>query len=233
MKNVGLNNVNISNTGENTGGVTGVLVGGVVENCFVTGTVQGGHRTGGIVGRIAGNAILRNSYTNCIVTGNGYTGGITGAVFDTAAITRCYSMGTVTQTSTSLAGLIPDSGGITGYMNNSPTVNNCVALITLMRSYYNGNNRVGRILGYRNASTGTHVNNYARSDMEVYHSMVVLIGSIVSDKDQKEGESINSTEWESQLWWSGTVGFDFSNVWEWDNAASLPRLRGFAAGQHN
>ncbi len=66
IKNLGLKNVNISGE-EMTAGMVGEMTsGGLIENCFVTGVVDGHLLVGGIVGFITDGEI-RNSYSHVIV----------------------------------------------------------------------------------------------------------------------------------------------------------------------
>ncbi len=90
--------------GFNTGGLVGNNVDGTVNRCIATGNVTGGLGVGGLVGRNEGK--LNQCYANSIVTGSGnVAGGLAGYNF--ANLTQCYATGNVTGNS--------HVGGLVGY----------------------------------------------------------------------------------------------------------------------
>ncbi|GAA0432669.1 hypothetical protein GCM10008983_06600 [Lentibacillus halophilus] len=120
IKNVGLLNVIVSNTGSHTGALIGRLY-GTVDKCYSKGTVDGADNTGGLIGSAYGG-ITNDSYSHANVTGNKYVGGFIGhggAGYSNAELYRCYSMGTVSGTS--------DVGAFIGYYDGT----------TMKNAYYN------------------------------------------------------------------------------------------------
>ena len=104
IKNVILENVNVTRTGQNTGALIGQNNGGYVDNCYASGNISGASWTGGLIGYNIGGIVTSctsnvniNKATNC-------TGGFIG--HDTNGILEhCISTGTVNGTS-SVGGLI-------------------------------------------------------------------------------------------------------------------------------
>ena len=83
IKNLSLYNLNIEYGGSNCdfiGGICGYFGNGTIENCYVTGKIQG-HFTeaiGGISGRII-NSMVKNCNSNISISCFGYAGGICGS----------------------------------------------------------------------------------------------------------------------------------------------------------
>ncbi len=65
---------------------------GIIEECFVDGTVTGGRMTGGLCGCNMG--VIRYSYAGATVSGE-VAGGLTGAVLERATVADCQGQGTV------------------------------------------------------------------------------------------------------------------------------------------
>ena len=61
------------------GGLVGGLQGGVVDNCFARGAVNGNNRVGGLVGEMTSSATVINSFsTGAVIPGAGQSGGMVG-----------------------------------------------------------------------------------------------------------------------------------------------------------
>ena len=133
-------NLNINTpTLENTG-LVGFLNGGTIKNLGIeSGTIVGGNRTGGLVGRTMYATIL-NCYSKANVEGINDTGGIVG-MFNNSTMANCYVWGNISGEVT--------VGGLVGSANRSidfetPTIiDNCYS-----RANVNGRQYVGTIVGY-------------------------------------------------------------------------------------
>ena len=92
VKNLGLENVNITCVG-NSGGLTGSVMGSSISNCYVTGNIAtaDGQAAGGLVAA-AMSCNISNSYTDCDVSGYVYVGGMVG-MGQGVSISGCYSLG--------------------------------------------------------------------------------------------------------------------------------------------
>jgi hypothetical protein len=136
LKNIRLDNVNISGL-KSVGGLIGINMDcAYIENCSVTGEVNtiGDNNVGGIAGKNENYAIIRNCYTNVVVTGtDSNVGGLVGLNDDFAEIIDCYSLGSVTGNER--------VGGFAGRNRNDALINNSysVGLVTgTSDEYING-----------------------------------------------------------------------------------------------
>lgn len=142
IRNLGLVNVDIISTSA-AGGFGGYLglrqptaawATGVIENCYVTGKIDGQVAAGGIVGNIGKPSsdnqtvsVVKNCYSTADVkvtnAGEGRAGGIVGIVWDKGQIEKCYATGTIVSYSGSGRS---GAGGIAGYSDSD--LKGCVAL---------------------------------------------------------------------------------------------------------
>jgi hypothetical protein len=90
IKNLGLENVNVSGARE-VGGLVGFNLTGSITNCYSSGNVSGGS-CGGLVGTNRGG--IYKSYSNGTVSGGSQIGGLVGTNYD-GSMSLCYSTGTV------------------------------------------------------------------------------------------------------------------------------------------
>jgi len=147
----------------------GVLVGivgenSVVENCYVTGTVNAtGIYVGGLAGHVNGSGLVMQSYSSANVTSTGaeFTGGLVGLLYGT--VKNCYADGTVTG-KTRVGGLI----GCT--MNSTAVVESSYASATVA-----GNSMVGGLIGRCDDAKIT--NCYANSTVSGSSQVGTLIGN--------------------------------------------------------
>jgi len=140
ISNVHLKDINITG-GSGTGSIAGYVKPGKIENCSVTGFLNGTENVGGMVGNNDGSIIL-NSWTDIDVysTGN-YVGGIFGVVYAGGiTINNTYAIGDVTGAVNYVGGLGGDDG--TGSVSNSYAIGK----VTTSGTY------VGGLLG-RNGGT--------------------------------------------------------------------------------
>jgi len=162
IKNIGVENCNI--TGRIAiGGITGHTWGGsVIENCFVTGvllsTTYDSH-IGGLVGHNHINDVIKNSYTTCNVTGTNNVGGLVGKTnYGANLIQNCYATGEIKGTY--------NVGGLIGLSISAVTIQNSVGANASVTST---NDTSARRLG---AYSGTFQNNYAYEGMIVNNALV-------------------------------------------------------------
>ena len=159
VRNLALKNVNINTTNDYVGGIAG-LNRGLIENCYVTGTISGGGTVGGIAGSNYGGTI-QNCYTTCSVKGTGgYIGGIAGSSSSGGKIYGGYA-------TREISGL-NYVGGITG---SGVDVSRCVALnISVTATFASGS--AGRVAGFN--ESGTFNFNYARGSMTLKLGTTVI-----------------------------------------------------------
>ncbi|MFY9084081.1 beta strand repeat-containing protein [Aliarcobacter cryaerophilus] len=117
IKNIGLENVNITGNSE-VGGLVGYNQTSTISNSYATGTVSGVLSVGGLVGSNENSTIL-NSYATGTVSGNWYVGGLLGSN-ENSTILNSYATGTV-------SGTVNYVGGLVGINNYHSTISNSYA----------------------------------------------------------------------------------------------------------
>ena len=115
VRNLGVTNVNL--TGQNQMGGLAGKNDGLIDNSFATGVVDGGERTGGLVGHNEGEGTITNSYSGVeVISDDGMIGGLVGDNSN-AEIKKSYSFGVVDEadTGSTVGGLTgrEDGGGAT------------------------------------------------------------------------------------------------------------------------
>jgi hypothetical protein len=130
--NLGVTGVTISGLDTACGGLIGVVINGVVENCFSTGVVKGRSEVGGLVGTQFKAAVVRGSLSRAMVSGN-LAGGLVGYSSGSGRITSCYCEGMVSG-SYQVGGLVGMLGGV--------SVVSCYS-----QSSVHGDSRVGGLIG--------------------------------------------------------------------------------------
>ena len=165
VKNLGLRDVSIIVTGDRVGGIVGVIVGGIVQNCNVTGSVQGQERIGGIAGsnENAPNnnfGLIENCHSAAdvrVITGTiRRIGGIVG--FNGSTVRNCYFTGTVNSTGNSGSTNANLVGGIVGAADGSRVVN-CYAVGSVSVTYTTNpgtGHAVGGIVGGTSSGAVTY-----------------------------------------------------------------------------
>lgn len=119
IENVRLTEVDIRSTGNQVGGLVGTLVTGTVRKSSVSGTVQGGHAVGGLVGfMVDTNQPLTGLYSDATVSGQHHVGGLIG-VLSYATLNHAYSLATVTANLAEVG----QAGGIVGSFLQSLDLN--------------------------------------------------------------------------------------------------------------
>lgn len=205
-------------------GVSGTIVGssyvggiagrnsGTIENCYFTGIIIAiGNYIGCITGYNEIGGTVQNSYNAGAVSGAKYAGGIVG--YNTAKVENCYNTSTVSSFTPSAI------GGITGY--NAGSVENSVSLSAEVKNSSTASCYSGRVVG---VNSGILSNNYAHNGI-AENNNVAAAENMVS---RKNGADINTVQWGSLLWWTGTAGWD-DTIWDFSDvgASSYPQLRVF------
>jgi hypothetical protein len=139
VRNLALTGVNIINPTSGgsiitTGGIAGSLS-GLIENCSVAGTVEGGMNTGGLVGLAENPSTIQNSFSTANVSGSGGTGGIVGTMNGT--VKNCYATGRIEPN-----GAGSNIGGLIGNLENNSTLENSYSTGTV-----SGGTSIGGLVG--------------------------------------------------------------------------------------
>jgi hypothetical protein len=157
IKNVGLENVKISSTGYDVGGLIGHND-GTVSNCYSTGSVNGQDFVGGLVGGNGGTVgTVSNCYSTGSVNGQDFVGGLVG--FNGGTVSNCYSTGSVNG-----RGVV---GGLIGW--NSGKVSNCYSTGSV-----NGRGVVGGLIGVNHETVS---NSYSTGSVNGQDFVGGLIGT--------------------------------------------------------
>ena len=197
VKNLGLENVNITGTNTSSyayvGGIVGYFGNGTITNTYVTGKITGTSYVGGIVGYVSySNGIITNSYVSTTVTGGSYIGGLVGR--NTGKITNAYATGAVSGTSC--------IGGLIG--ENTGTITNSYAIGPVSGTSY-----IGGLIGN---NRGTVTNSYWAVNTT---KQAISAGG--------EGKFFSSMLKENTY-----KNWDFNTVWEIEENATLPHLKGMS-----
>ncbi len=160
IKNLGVENVNLSTGGSYAGGLVGYQNYGTIANCYSTGSVASSC-AGGLVGKQWGGTI-----TNCYSTGSitfsssldssySYAGGLVGyqeSGIITGTITNCCSTGSVTSSSSSTSSY-SYVGGLAGKQSSS-TITNCYSTGSVTSSSFHS--YAGGLVGDQYSGTITN-----------------------------------------------------------------------------
>ena len=142
-------------------GLFGNVWGATIQNCNVTGEIEGNNFVGGIVGSTGKNTKILNCSFQGDVKGNECVGGIAG--WGVGKIKNCYALADVTAASAGAGGIAGKAygvtiencyysgrvsasrfaGGIAGYVSGAKTIRNCVSLAESV----SGSDYVNRIAG--------------------------------------------------------------------------------------
>jgi hypothetical protein len=142
VKDIGVVDVNISNSGRYVGGLVGINGGGVTA-CYSTGAVSGTSYVGGLVGSNEDAGGLTQCYGTGLVMGLSEVGGLVGSN-EQGVLTECYNAGVVIGAE--------DVGGLVGRNDGGPATH-CYSTGTVIGtgSYY-----VGGLVGRNDGGPVTH-----------------------------------------------------------------------------
>ena len=170
IKNLTFVNANVTNTNS----FTGILVGygGTYQNIMTSTSceVNGGDVTGGIAGKLAGNAY--NCVNYATVQGKEQVGGLFSSYDSSTSITACANYGKVTASSQWV-------GGLVGYFN-SGTIQDCANYGDVK-----GTNRVGGMAGF--VSSGKIQNVFSYGNVSATNSTQYIGMAFGSDSGTTEG----------------------------------------------
>ena len=202
IRNLGLHQVDVTGGDENTGGLVGN--GTVIQNCFVSGRVEGVSSVGGVAGNSGGET--SNCVSTAEVTSSGYqTGGVVGSI-SRGKVVRCVATGSV-------KGISINIGGVAGLLRNNTSLEDSFALNRTV----SGTASVGRVAGEQNTSA-TMSGNWAWMGMTGVWQNV--------GADNTDGASAGYENLTAPETWSN---FSAENGWSYTEGG-LPVLAGFPDG---
>ncbi len=160
IEGVNLNNVDIAGN-EQTGALTGLIEYGTIDDCFVSGSVDGEVNSGGLAGDVRYRVVTHNCGADVTVSGEYNVGGFAGRLYhnndndnEKPLITNSYATGNATASSRNVGGFV---GWNVGLISQSYASGNASCLHTT-------NGRVGGFAGavaYYGGSTGKIDNCYS------------------------------------------------------------------------
>ena len=182
---------------------------GTIEECFVTGSVSGGHRTGGIAAE--NFSLIQNCYFTGKATGRCETGGIAAWNDKTGTVKNCYVSADIT-TQSNNCGIIGGYGYVGTVYQGNVVFSGSTLTTTNDRNY-------ARICGRNNGENTTFLNNLSCED-------VTINGAMVSDgaADNKQGLDKTAQELTQEETYTG-IGWDFDSVWTMDETLGRPALQ--------
>ena len=214
-----------------------------MDCCWATGTVSGNQQIGGLVGlygvptfgsvqATSDISTIENCYFSGTTSGGYSSGGLVGQM--ASQITNCYADGTLTTRSSAMG----RNGGIVGavniieYVSTPNTISGTVALQTSISGTSPEYGRVwGATFSYSSPSEYSQVSSLSAAT--AYANAAMLInGNTVSGGTSmnKNGADVSASTYHTQAFWQNTLGWDFQNVWYWDDTENLPKLRVFLHG---
>jgi len=191
IKNLGVELAAAGITGRNCmGGLIGEQNGGIIENCYISGSISGNDYIGGLIGKQYGTVV--NCYTIGSVKGIYYIGGLVGIGQD---IKNCYSKANVSG-ERATGGLIGDggsiencyttgnisgseyTGGLIGWQNNNiyqqNSITNCYTAGSVSGGDYTGGLAGWQLRDYK--SDNIIKNCYVFGDISGGHNTGAVVG---------------------------------------------------------
>ena len=172
-----------SSNGVSYVGLFGYILGGVVQNLGVYGSIRsgigvgvGGSQVAGLVGAIESGSI-NNCYSAVDIHQGAYNiGGLAGYVYESSVVSNCYATGTIT------GNYGGGNGGLVGALSFDSHVINCYATGAVSRGYSSVGGLVGSVF-----SGSSVTNSYATGSVNGADASIGgLVGSVGS------GSSINN-----------------------------------------
>lgn len=147
IRDVGLDNVTISSTGDNVGALVGKDKGNssIINSYVSSGTISGANNTGGLVGTLGVNSLIEDSYVEATINGKASTGGLVGN--SSGTVINSYTSGTVKGTGAA-------TGGLIGTMNENAIVQSSYSSANVQ-----GTTNVGGLVG--SVTKATITNSYS------------------------------------------------------------------------
>ena len=223
VKNLGLENVDI--TSSNMAGIGSLAYAnsGNITNCYVTGVVRGkGYFfTGGLVGASTGGTISNCYSAANIETSNNsfYTGGIVGGLTN-GIITNSYSTGEIKQ-----AGNMSCAGGVVGVSEGNCTLSNCYTTAEIILQ--NGS-RGGGLIGILSGDTSNMniINNIWNTETTGLTN-TTIDGDSISQIIIPNNKGLTTEEMQDPANWAGwdTDVWDFSTYppkLKWETQSTNP-----------
>ena len=187
---------------------------GIIEQCYVTGSVTGGYRSAGIAAHSSG--MIRNCYAIIRASANDECAGIVAVAERNSVTENCYTVPDLSTVGSNTGGIAAygyganDTGAATIIRNNA----------VLAGSITNGNGEnIARITGRLNGDP-TFSNNVASENVLVRGEQIT--GGTL---DNNQGLTVTDEELKSQELYQNTLGWNFDSVWDISSELGRPVLK--------
>lgn len=177
------------------------FVRGLVENCFVQGTIRTGSDSlasgkGGIASMNSATGKILNCFVNVSITGRHRIGGVTGN--NGGIVEKCYTTGQL-----NCSDLI--NGGVVAQQGNTGIVKDCVNIIPAITGLNPGAMMgTNRVYSYEMRSE----NNYSLSNTTINGNAIT--GGTASNR---HGQNVTDAQLKTRAFWE-SAGYDFVNIWK-------------------
>ena len=212
-----------------SGGLIGIMSGGMLSNCCVKGTtITSREVAGGLVGKMTGGTVEYSSFTGNTVSAefpvtSGFTkpchaGGIVG-MFENGTINACYALGTVQTNSEESDSYACGIAGNYSNLNNSAKISNC----------YNGTDKPAVNSNLQSNTSNVISQNDNLSVQDIVNTLnaglnppafVVENGEIVHTTTATPTNFTANGEYESV---DAGGRFDFAATWQKKSKADVPK----------
>ncbi|MGP9539072.1 metallophosphoesterase [Brachybacterium sp. AOP43-C2-M15] len=195
--------------GPRIGGLLADTNAGTIQRCWTSGSIHGSARIGGLVGDSQGE--IQDCYSTADSgTASTETGGVVGVGVADSITERVYATGEVEAETN-------NAGGVMGYGYGGTVLRDSIALnpsVTAAQSAH-------AVLGRYSGGTPTLEGNYAWEDMEVAEESYTVDPA----PDNPKGGPATQDQIRSPEFYAETLGWDFDEVWEWNDDLNRPTLQ--------
>lgn len=185
---------------------------GSIENCYVTGSVEGGHRTAGIAAHNYGT--VKNCYAVVTSKANGESAGLVAVSETRSTVENCYARADVYSSTYNAGGLVAYARDNTAVIKNSAVLSGSVEMSNTAKT------TIGRILGKTNPNQSLSGN--------IASASLTLQGQVVSEEncgeDTVNGATVTDEALKAEAAYTD-LGWDFSNTWAMDDTLGRPVLK--------
>lgn len=236
VKKLGVEGATVTGTNQNVGIIIGQMQAGVLEECYVLNSQANGYdHVGSLVGGANENGSdgvsIRNCYANSNVHSTNYqAGGLIGTVRK-GVVEKCYFAGEVISASDRAVGLA-------GYHDNSGAsegdiiIRNNLNIASLIETKNYELDKLFRIFDNNGDRLCTLENNYSISTTELSKTSnnTTAVATVELTDDGRNGANLaDDADAMKEMFYTGTLGWDFTDVWKIDEGVDYPVLDVFSS----
>lgn len=233
IEKVGFENISITGNKKDVGGIIGLMKGGSLQECYVSGCrIVGYDHAGALVGGVEDGALLKNCYASGHVNSTRHqAGGLSGTLKNGGTIENCYFTGRVTNDDGRVIGLAGyhDGGTVEVSVKNSVCLASQVLSakgLIMFRIFDNADD---------SKKLMSLINNYSLSTT-ILGKLDLSTTKTITDADtdygtgKRNGANVSEADALTQNFYSVTLGWNFDDVWTFKNGVNYPVLKVFDIG---